>query len=152
MKAATPPTTKDLAKAAGVSRATVDRVLNGRDGVKQKTAERVKVAIRELSFVRNLQAANLARRRNYRFLFALPQARDEFVQQIVRHVEEATESFSADQVWATVQHINENDPHNISDFLTSRAFLCQQKVAYKDSMGRLLEKNRHSKTPGLGNS
>ena len=149
MKAATPPTTKDLAKAAGVSRATVDRVLNGRDGVKQKTAERVKVAIRELSFVRNLQAANLARRRNYRFLFALPQARDEFVQQIVRHVEEATESFSADQVWATVQHINENDPHNISDFLTSLdakdvsgvAIMAPETPQVRDAIKRLQERD-----------
>ena len=149
VKSTTPPTTKDLAKAAGVRRATVDRVLNGRDGVKQKTAERVNAAIRELGFVRNLQAANLARQRNYRFLFALPQARDEFVQQIVRHVEEATESFSADQVWAKVQHINENDPHSISDFLRSLdaedvsgvAIMAPETPQVRDAIKRLQERN-----------
>lgn len=39
------PTTKDLAKAAGVSRATVDRVLNSREGVAKRTVERVNHAI-----------------------------------------------------------------------------------------------------------
>ena len=64
------PTTKDLAKAAGVSRATVDRVLNGREGVKKKTVDRVNAAIEELGFVRNIQAANLARSQTYKFVFA----------------------------------------------------------------------------------
>ena len=63
------PTTKDLAKEAGVSRATVDRVLNGREGVKEKTVIRVNEAIEKLGFVRNIQAANLAKSQKYRFVF-----------------------------------------------------------------------------------
>jgi LacI family transcriptional regulator len=143
------PTTKDLAKAAGVSRATVDRVLNGREGVKKRTVDRVNAAIRDLGFVRNLQAANLARQRHYRFLFALPQSGDEFVQQIVRHVDEATESFSADQIWATVQHIDENDPHSISEFLASLrlqdvsgvAIMAPETPQVRDAIKRLQERN-----------
>jgi LacI family transcriptional regulator len=113
------PTTKDLAKAAGVSRATVDRVLNGRDGVKQKTVDRVQQAIKDLGFVRNLQAANLAKSQSYRFVFALPRSGDQFLERIVQHIDEAAEIFSTDHVFCDVRHIDENDPHSISDFLDS---------------------------------
>jgi LacI family transcriptional regulator len=88
------PTTKDLAKAAGVSRATVDRVLNGRDGVKKRTVDRVNEAIQELGFVRNIQAANLARSQRYRFVFALPRSGDLFLKEIIRHIDEARETFA----------------------------------------------------------
>jgi LacI family transcriptional regulator len=39
---------KEIAQQAGLSEATVDRVLNNRDGVRKHTAQRVKQAIREL--------------------------------------------------------------------------------------------------------
>ena len=55
------PTTKDLAKVAGVSLATIDRVLNARPGVRQATVERVNKAVKEINFVRDFSAANLAR-------------------------------------------------------------------------------------------
>ncbi|MGJ8586295.1 MAG: LacI family DNA-binding transcriptional regulator [Marinosulfonomonas sp.] len=113
------PTTRDLAKAAGVSRATVDRVLNGREGVKQKTVDRVNMAIKELGFVRNLQAANLAKSRSYRFIFALPSSGDQFLEQIVSHIHEANIIFSADHIHCDVQHIDDNDPYSIAAFLTS---------------------------------
>lgn len=143
------PTTKDLAKAAGVSRATVDRVLNGRDGVKQKTVDRVNAAIRELGFVRNLQAANLARQRNYNFIFALPRSGGEFIQQIVRNIEEAAQIFTADDVWASVDYISENDPHSISSFLTSIdpaevsgvAIMAPETPQVRDAIKRLQERN-----------
>lgn len=143
------PTTKDLAKAAGVSRATVDRVLNGRAGVKQKTVDQVNAAIGALGFVRNLQAANLARQRHYRFVFALPRSGDEFIQQILRHVEEATRSFSVDDVWASVQHIPENDPHSIADFLTALdpekvsgvAIMAPETPQVRDAIKRLKGRN-----------
>lgn len=75
----TRPTANDLARAAGVSLATVDRVLNARPGVRTATVEKVNKAIAELGYVRDSTAANLARRRVYDLLFILPQTSNEFV-------------------------------------------------------------------------
>lgn len=142
------PTTKDLAKSAGVSRATVDRVLNGRDGVRQETVDRVNKAIAELGFVRNLQAANLAKSQSYRFVFALPQSGDQFLQQIIRRIQEAETLFSADHVWCDVHHIDENDPHSISSYLASLskpdvsgvAIMSPESPQVRDAVTRLQER------------
>ena len=47
------PTITDLAKAAGVSVATVDRVLNGRHKVREETARRVYDAANAIGYVAN---------------------------------------------------------------------------------------------------
>ena len=73
------PTVNDIARVAGVSLATVDRVLNTRPGVRRVTIDRVNSAIAQLGYVRDTAAANLARRRLYRLLFLLPSNRNEFV-------------------------------------------------------------------------
>lgn len=67
------PTVHDVARAAGVSLATVDRVLNERPGVRPETIDRVQAAIGRIGFVRDVAAANLARQRSYRFAFVLPE-------------------------------------------------------------------------------
>ena len=113
------PTTRDLARVAGVSRATVDRVLNGRDGVKKKTVDKVNAAIEEIGFVRNLAAANLAKSRNYRFLFVLPRSGDQFLDEILKHIHEAQTVFSADMVTTSVHQVDQNDPFKIAALLTS---------------------------------
>ena len=46
-------TIKEIAKIAGVSRGTVDRVLNHRSGVKKETRERVEALIQELNYQPN---------------------------------------------------------------------------------------------------
>ncbi|MDP5084108.1 MAG: LacI family DNA-binding transcriptional regulator [Yoonia sp.] len=142
------PTTKDLAKAAGVSRATVDRVLNGREGVKKDTVDRVNQAIKELGFERNLQAANLAKSRQYRFIFALPRSGDQFLDQIVQRIAEAQAVFFADHVWCEVQHIDENDPHSISAYLSALsekdvagvAIMSPETPQVRDAIRRLQER------------
>lgn len=67
-----PTTLQDVANAAGVSYATVDRVVNGRGGVAAKSAQRVQAAIAQLRYARDQNAANLARRRIYSFAVLLP--------------------------------------------------------------------------------
>ena len=54
------PTVNDIARVAGVSLATVDRVLNERPGVRAVTIKKVKAAIDQLGYVRDTAAANLA--------------------------------------------------------------------------------------------
>lgn len=66
------PTLHDVARTAGLSYATVDRVINGRGGVAPKSVERVRQAVDALSYERDELAASLSRRRSYRFRFHLP--------------------------------------------------------------------------------
>ncbi|MFM2279797.1 MAG: hypothetical protein RLZZ444_2028, partial [Pseudomonadota bacterium] len=66
------PTVHDLAQSAGVSLATVDRVLNNRPGVKASTRSRVEEAIARIGFVRDVAAANLAKGRIYPLTFVVP--------------------------------------------------------------------------------
>ncbi|KPA23242.1 Catabolite control protein A [Shimia sp. SK013] len=142
------PTTKDLAKEAGVSRATVDRVLNGREGVKQKTVDRVNEAIKKLGFVRNIQAANLAKSQKYRFVFALPKSGDQFLDAIIHHIDEAGSIFAEDLVWCEVHQIDENDPHNVSAFLgtldaattSGVAIMAPESPQVRDAIYRLKER------------
>ena len=105
------PTTKDLAKAAGVSLATVDRVLNGRSGVRQKTAFAVNDAIKRIGFERNQLAATLARKRGYRFGFILPKQGDEFLNEILDRITEFNDAGRAEMIEVKALRVDELDPH-----------------------------------------
>ncbi|WP_225828360.1 LacI family DNA-binding transcriptional regulator [Streptomyces naphthomycinicus] len=58
------PTLEAVAARAGVSRATVSRVVNGGDGVREPLAERVRRAVEELGYVPNQAARSLVTRRH----------------------------------------------------------------------------------------
>lgn len=66
------PTVHDIAAAAGVSLATVDRVLNQRPGVRLVTREKVEAAIRQIGYIRDVAAANPAKSRVYPLVFIVP--------------------------------------------------------------------------------
>ncbi|MEM6266968.1 MAG: LacI family DNA-binding transcriptional regulator [Pseudomonadota bacterium] len=66
-------TIEDVAKAAGVSRQTVSRVINRRPNVRPVVRERVEQAINELGYVPNLAARRMGGNRSYLVLAALAQ-------------------------------------------------------------------------------
>lgn len=96
------PTVNDIAKEAGVSLATVDRVMNARPGVREKTVRRVTEAIERLGYVRDVAAANLARRRAYRVAFVLPDSRTAFMTALREAIESAAELAVLDRTRADV--------------------------------------------------
>ncbi|PSJ62780.1 LacI family DNA-binding transcriptional regulator [Pseudaminobacter soli (ex Li et al. 2025)] len=73
------PTVHHVAEEAGVSLATVDRVLNRRPGVRAKTVTRVNEAIAKLGYVRDISAANLAKQRVYNLVFIIPEGPNSFM-------------------------------------------------------------------------
>lgn len=72
-------TLQDVACEAGVSLATVDRVINGRPGVHSRTIERVQTAIKTLNFHPDRHASRLARGRDYHFQVILPFGENDFM-------------------------------------------------------------------------
>ena len=96
------PTVHDIARTAGVSLATVDRVLNERPGVRAKTRDRVMEVMNTLGYVRDVGAANLARGRLYQFDFILPDNENTFMLSLRAELQSATERALAERVLVNV--------------------------------------------------
>lgn len=63
---------KEIARRANVSIATVDRVLNDRVGVSQKTKENILAIIKELDYQPNIMARRLASRKTLKYIALIP--------------------------------------------------------------------------------
>jgi len=72
-------TLTDIAKAAGVSSATVDRVLNNREGVKKRTREIVFEAARNLGYLPGSTNQNTAALETIKLDFVLPAGTNTFI-------------------------------------------------------------------------
>ena len=107
------PTVHDIAKEAGVSLATVDRVLNARPGVRERTVAKVHAAVENLGYVRDTHAANLARKRTYRLAFVLPEGPSQFSESLKQAFKEVFGSQIADRVTFKMLLVPINDPHAI---------------------------------------
>jgi LacI family transcriptional regulator len=99
-------TIQDVAQKAGVSVATIDRVLNHRPGVKTRTVEKVESAIRELNYQPDRIAARLARGREYRFWFVLPNTAGQFMSRIGEEVEAAALRMAGERVSIMVKRVD----------------------------------------------
>ncbi|MEF2552727.1 LacI family DNA-binding transcriptional regulator [Aurantimonas sp. A2-1-M11] len=95
-------TIRDVARAAGVSLATVDRVLNRRAGVRAATVQRVEEAMRRLDFTRDLAAANLSKKRRYRLTFLLPDGANSFMRELEAAVQATSRQSSMERAEVTV--------------------------------------------------
>lgn len=85
----TPATIDQVAAAAGVSRATVSRVVNGRTTVAPQIAERVRVAVRDLEYVPSTVARSLSLGRTNTVALVVPDLGNPMFQQVLRGVTQA---------------------------------------------------------------
>jgi LacI family transcriptional regulator len=139
------PTVHDIAKEAGVSLATVDRVLNARPGVRGVTIARVQAAVERLGYVRDTYAANLARQRRYRFAFVLPEGPSQFIDMLTSALNEAYASQVADRVLLKMVSVPSHDPHAIVRSLQSLnaaqldgvAIMAPETPQVRDAIARL---------------
>ena len=101
------PTIADLARAAGVSVATVDRVLNGRHPVREETARRVYEAAKSIGY----HAVGLIRQRvfedlpQYKLAFVLQKPEQSFYKAVAKEIESAALSLSNARVFAQIDFV-----------------------------------------------
>lgn len=111
------PTVIDIAREAGVSLATVDRVLNARPGVREKTIRAVNDAIARIGYVRDLTAANLARGRSYRMAVVLPDTESQFVQSLAQALVAAGDMAAPSRTELSLHRFPAEDPHALAALL-----------------------------------
>lgn len=107
------PTTFDIAKEAQVSLATVDRVLNDRAGVSAKSQASVNNAIKKLGYVKDVSAANLAKKRQYKLAFIIPNEASQFQSTLMSEIETATSRGYSDRTDVQLIQFPANDPHSL---------------------------------------
>jgi LacI family transcriptional regulator len=108
---------EQVAEKAGVSLATVNRVLNGRSSVKPSSVERVEAAIRALDYHPDRLAARLAKGRDYRFCFVLPEGDNSFMRNLAEQVKAHANHMRAERVTADIQYTDIFDPPTLAKAL-----------------------------------
>jgi LacI family transcriptional regulator len=105
------PRIADVARIAGVSIATVSRVLNGNFAVVEATAQRVRQAVTELDYVPHAAARTLASRRTHTLGLLLPEIGGVFFQPLLRGVEAGVRETGYDLLIHTTQRHPKDAPH-----------------------------------------
>lgn len=86
----------DIAKKAGVSVGTVDRVLHKRPNVSKKALAKVENAIKEMDYQPNMYASALAYHKSYSFVFLIPEHEQEAYWEEIEHGAKKCEEFRRD--------------------------------------------------------
>jgi LacI family transcriptional regulator len=113
------PTITDLARASGVSVATVDRVLNGRLNVREETARKVSEAAERIGY----HAANVIRQRiladrpEYHLGVVLQKERHAFYQAFASELREAAARVQNRRIRVSVSFAQTSDPAEVAALL-----------------------------------
>jgi LacI family transcriptional regulator len=120
------PTIPDLADAAGVSVATVNRILAGAANVRQATRERVQRAAEEIGFygLGSIQARVAAARPRLRFGVLLLQPHRPFYQNVARAMEEAASTAVGAEVDLRIEFLEDLSPQNVATRALDLAATC----------------------------
>lgn len=105
----------DVAKAAGVSVATVSRVVNGNYPVKRETQEKVKAAINSLNYVPNVQARELNTRKSTTIGVVVPGLHNMFFAEVIDGIEEAVRQVG----FSFLLNCAKNDPQQESQAINA---------------------------------
>ena len=109
----------DVAAAAGVSLATVDRVLHGRPGVRARTVEQVHAAVHKLGYRADPAASRLARARPHSVAVVLPSGSNSFVAMLADQVKQLASWLDELRLTATMQRVDVFSPEALAQHLGS---------------------------------
>lgn len=119
----------DVAKRAGVSKATVSRVLSGQNYVSKTVRDRVMAAVEEMGYRPNLLARNLATNRSHSIGLMVPNTlyHGPFFSELLFQVATLTEQLGSQLVLADGKHNAEQERAAINFLVDSR---CDAVIIY----------------------
>ena len=110
----------DVARVAGVSMATVSRVVNGNANVKEKTRQKVLDAIAELDYRPNAIARGLASKRTTTVGVILPTITSPYFAAIARGIDDVASMYNYNVVLANSDNDEEKEAKVIESFLSKQ--------------------------------
>jgi LacI family transcriptional regulator len=121
------PTIRDLALAADVSVATVNRILAGTDGVRTGTREKVRAAAQGIGFygLGAIEARNAALRPRYRFGVLLLQPHRPFYQLVASALHAAVAAITDADIELRIEHLEDLSPQNTANRALALARDCE---------------------------
>lgn len=141
-------TIQDVAARAGVSVATIDRVLNHRPGVRAPTVAKVEAAIRDLNYQPDRIAARLARAKDYHFCFVLPVSSGEFMTRIHDEVQATALRMEAERVSISIKKVDVFDGEllaatldGLHDGIDGVAVVALDHPAVREAINNLIARN-----------
>ena len=147
------PTMLDIAERAGVSPATVDRVLHRRPGVRHATVQRVMKAAAELEYLPQAELYAAMAPPPQRLLFILPNRSSRFLQMLGEWVRHSQEHWAAYNVNCRVVSVESFDPEALSNTLLRRgrqsdgvAFMALEHPRVRDAVAELADRGIPSVT------
>jgi len=115
---------KDIAKQAGVSTGTVDRVIHGRGKVSEENERKIKEAIKQLDYKPNMMARSLARKRDFNIAVFMPNiSKDSFWKSQMRGITKAYQDLKDFGLQITTVEFNDQvqgDLLKFSNILTDK--------------------------------
>jgi len=117
------PTVADVAVAAGVSTATVDRVLNGRLPVREETSKKVFAAAEKIGFhgVNIIRQRMLANMPSYTLGFILRKERQAFYQACAAELEAAARAVTDRRLHLQIHFAKSGEPGELAELLLGMA-------------------------------
>lgn len=141
------PTIVDVARVAGVSTATVDRVLNGRQGVRPSMAHRVMKAAAELGYMDESLLVTAQPKTLSNIVFLLPAGTNRYLAHLGRMIVEQTSYFEKAGIRPVVEYIRSFSPEILAAALLRHgrsadgiAFMAIEHPAVREAVNRLAEK------------
>jgi LacI family transcriptional regulator len=112
-------TIHDVAARAGVSVATVSRVLNGKELVREETSRQVLAVAKSLRYVPNVAARTLSIRRSQTIGIVLPEVHGEFFSEVIRGIDLAARA-AGYHILVSGSHSDANEMIDVLDAMRGR--------------------------------
>lgn len=144
------PIIRDIAERAGISPATVDRVLNKRPGVRELTAKRVLQAAAELGYLPEDEILRTLRPRPLKVVFLLPAGTNPYLRLLGETIKDTTEKSSDHNVRPRCFFIDSFNPKHLSDALKRHgekadgiAFMAIDHPLVRETISTLAARGKH---------